>query len=82
MLKYICILLCGEVAQLGRVLGLGPSGRRFESCLLHHGEVAQLVRARGSYPRGHEFDPHLRYHMDQLDLILGPIAQLVRALGS
>ena len=22
-----------EVAQLGRVLGLGPRGRRFESCL-------------------------------------------------
>ncbi|CAC13527.1 unknown; predicted coding region [Mycoplasmopsis pulmonis] len=26
----------GEVAQLGRALGLGPSGRRFKSCLLHH----------------------------------------------
>lgn len=27
---------CREVAQLGRVLGLGPRGRRFESCLPDH----------------------------------------------
>jgi hypothetical protein len=25
-----------EVAQLGRALGLGPRGRRFESCLPDH----------------------------------------------
>ena len=38
-----------EVAQLGRALGLGPRGRRFESCLpdqskyIHnHGALAQL----------------------------------------
>ena len=43
-----------EVAQLGRALGLGPRGRRFESCLPDHddifGGVAQLARAYGSYP--------------------------------
>ena len=39
-----------EVAQLGRALGLGPRGRRFESCLpdhflieiLNYGALAQL----------------------------------------
>ena len=36
-----------EVAQLGRALGLGPRGRRFESCLpdnykFKHGALAQL----------------------------------------
>ncbi len=34
-----------EVAQLGRALGLGPRGRRFESCLpdhLYFGALAQL----------------------------------------
>ncbi len=38
-----------EVAQLGRALGLGPRGRRFESCLpdhachfYEHGALAQL----------------------------------------
>ncbi len=36
-----------EVAQLGRALGLGPRGRRFESCLpdyfeFYYGALAQL----------------------------------------
>ena len=34
-----------EVAQLGRALGLGPRGRRFESCLpdqISKGALAQL----------------------------------------
>ena len=33
-----------EVAQLGRALGLGPRGRRFESCLPDYinGALAQL----------------------------------------
>ena len=35
-----------EVAQLGRALGLGPRGRRFESCLpdskINFGGLAQL----------------------------------------
>ena len=68
-----------EVAQLGRVLGLGPRCRRFESCLPDSlfGGVAQLARASGSYPGGRGFDPLRRY----FDLV-GPLAQLVRALGS
>ena len=46
-----CAILCidliyiREVAQLGRALGLGPRGRRFESCLPDnnfHGALAQL----------------------------------------
>ena len=75
-----------EVAQLGRALGLGPRGRRFESCLpdcslnrkLQDGGVAQLARASGSYPGGRGFDPLRRYTID----LVGPLAQLVRALGS
>ena len=38
-------VLLREVAQLGRALGLGPRGRRFESCLpdfLNNGGLAQL----------------------------------------
>ena len=38
-------VLLREVAQLGRALGLGPRGRRFESCLPDnnfHGALAQL----------------------------------------
>ncbi len=30
------IIVFREVAQLGRALGLGPRGRRFESCLPDH----------------------------------------------
>ncbi len=39
------MFLLREVAQLGRALGLGPRGRRFESCLPDHyffGALAQL----------------------------------------
>ena len=42
-----------------------------------YGGVAQLARASGSYPGGRGFDPLRRYN----DLV-GPLAQLVRALGS
>ena len=39
-------VLLREVAQLGRALGLGPRGRRFESCLpdskINFGGLAQL----------------------------------------
>ena len=41
-------VLLREVAQLGRALGLGPRGRRFESCLpdrkfkIYYGGLAQL----------------------------------------
>ena len=43
-----------------------------------YGGVAQLARAFGSYPRGRGFDPLRRYIVD----LVGPLAQLVRALGS
>ena len=56
-------ILFREVAQLGRALGLGPRGRRFESCLPDHkvliqnGVLAQLgerllctQEVRGSIP--------------------------------
>ena len=42
------------------------------------GGVAQLARASGSYPGGRGFDPLRRYIYG----FLGPLAQLVRALGS
>ena len=41
----IDLIYIREVAQLGRALGLGPRGRRFESCLPDnnfHGALAQL----------------------------------------
>ena len=43
-----------------------------------NGGVAQLARASGSYPGGRGFDPLRRYTID----LVGPLAQLVRALGS
>ena len=43
-----------------------------------YGGVAQLARASGSYPGGRGFDPLRRYTID----LVGPLAQLVRALGS
>ena len=42
------------------------------------GGVAQLARASGSYPGGRGLDPLRRYIVD----LVGPLAQLVRALGS
>ena len=44
----------------------------------YYGGVAQLARASGSYPGGRGFDPLRRYTID----LVGPLAQLVRALGS
>ena len=73
-----------EVAQLGRALGLGPRGRRFESCLPDHyfhtyGALAQLgerllctQEVSGSIPLSSTF--LLKY--------LGGVAQLARAYGS
>ena len=42
--------------------------------------VAQLARASGSYPGGRGFDPLRRYFFTVM--VVGPLAQLVRALGS
>ena len=43
-IKFFKDLYFREVAQLGRALGLGPRGRRFESCLpdIFLGALAQL----------------------------------------
>ncbi len=75
-----------EVAQLGRALGLGPRGRRFESCLPDHiifGALAQLgerllctQEVSGSIPLGSTnriFIVNFHY---------GGVAQLARAYGS
>ena len=45
---------------------------------LQLGGVAQLASASGSYPGGRGFDPLRRYFI----FSVGPLAQLVRALGS
>ncbi len=45
-----------------------------------YGGVAQLARASGSYPGGRGFDPLRRYFFTVM--VVGPLAQLVRALGS
>ena len=73
------VALDREVAQLGRVLGFGTkvSQVRILSSR-YYGGVAQLARASGSYPGGRGFDPLRRYIVD----LVGPLAQLVRALGS
>ena len=73
------VLYKREVAQLGRALGLGPRGRRFESCLPDYinGALAQLgerllctQEVSGSIPLGSIF------------LYIGGVAQLARASGS
>ena len=72
-----------DVAQLGSALDLGSRGHRFESCHPdHYGEIAQLARAFGSYPEDREFESHSRYHLPSMTWITGPLAQLVRAVGS
>ena len=55
-------------------VGVAGSNPVFPIC----GGVAQLARASGSYPGGRGFDPLRRYIYG----FLGPLAQLVRALGS
>ena len=48
-----------EVAQLGRALGLGPRGRRFESCLpdLKFRGLSSAGRAPALHAGGQRFDP-------------------------
>ena len=50
------------VAQLGRALGLGPRGRRFESCLPDHSfflkwGLSSAGRAPALHAGGQRFDP-------------------------
>ena len=78
-------LILREVAQLGRALGLGPRGRRFESCLpdskINFGGLAQLgerllctQEVSGSIPL---VSTILIYKLHN-----GGVAQLARAYGS
>ena len=49
-----------EVAQLGRALGLGPRGRRFESCLpdfFKKWGLSSAGRAPALHAGGQRFDP-------------------------
>ncbi len=48
-----------EVAQLGRALGLGPRGRRFESCLPDRFKwgLSSAGRAPALHAGGQRFDP-------------------------
>ncbi len=73
-----------NVAQLGRALGLGPRGRRFESCHSDHynGALAQLgerlpctQEVSGSIPLGSTIK-------DNQNKDPGYLAQLARAFGS
>ncbi len=77
-------IILREVAQLGRALGLGPRGRRFESCLPDQrkliGALAQLgerlpctQEVSGSIPLG---STNFIFIND------GGVAQLARAYGS
>ena len=81
-----------EVAQLGRALGLGPRGRRFESCLPDHypvyiiiGALAQLgerlpctQEVSGSIPLGST----ILLLIVKIFNYFGGVAQLARAYGS
>ena len=55
-----------EVAQLGRALGLGPRGRRFESCLpdffLKLWGLSSAGRAPALHAGGQRFDPASLHH--------------------
>ena len=61
-----------EVAQLGRALGLGPRGRRFESCLPDHPNLydckytwglSSAGRAPALHAGGQRFDPARLHHL-------------------
>ena len=66
-------VLLREVAQLGRALGLGPRGRRFESCLpdsdfLKWG-LSSAGRAPALHAGGQRFDPASLHHLNHLQTI-------------
>ena len=60
-----------NVAQLGRALGLGPRGRRFESCLPDHATtkleetwgLSSAGRAPALHAGGQRFDPARLHHI-------------------
>ena len=61
----IDLIYIREVAQLGRALGLGPRGRRFESCLpdfLNKWGLSSAGRAPALHAGGQRFDPASLHH--------------------
>ncbi len=60
-------LFLREVAQLGRALGLGPRGRRFESCLPDNLRLIWGLSSDGRAPAlhagGQRFDPASLHHI-------------------
>ena len=62
----IDLIYIREVAQLGRALGLGPRGRRFESCLpdffLKLWGLSSAGRAPALHAGGQRFDPASLHH--------------------
>ena len=54
-----------NVAQLGRALGLGPRGRRFESCHSDHyiWGLSSAGRAPALHAGGQRFDPARLHHI-------------------
>jgi hypothetical protein len=65
--RAIILSLYRGVAQLGRALGLGPRGRRFESCLPDHATdiiwgLSSAGRAPALHAGGQRFDP-ARLHL-------------------
>ena len=62
----IDLIYIREVAQLGRALGLGPRGRRFESCLpdfLNKWGLSSAGRAPALHAGGQRFDPASLHHL-------------------
>ena len=63
----IDLIYIREVAQLGRALGLGPRGRRFESCLpdffLNLWGLSSAGRAPALHAGGQRFDPASLHHL-------------------
>ena len=73
-----------NVAQLGRALGLGPRGRRFESCHSDHylWGLSSAGRAPALHAGGQRFDPARLHHKYVTNKDPGGVAQLARAFGS
>ena len=65
----IDLIYIREVAQLGRALGLGPRGRRFESCLPDYflnsilWGLSSAGRAPALHAGGQRFDPASLHHL-------------------
>ena len=74
-------------SSVGRALGLGPRGRRFESCLPDRKfkiimGLSSAGRAPALHAGGQRFDPASLHHKSIYKLYNGGVAQLARAYGS